>query len=355
MEFTYKGVILPYDDKLKSDLNKASCRLFKKISGIDLSELAISEEMKIYFKGKTNGNKTNLIKYSYQLGLALNSINKSYNECTIIDHGGGTGLLGLLAKELGVKRVIYNDINEKCTNDAKTFASKFHLESDYYVTGNLSDLLNFINTNSIICDAIISYDVIEHIYDIKGFFKDLYLLNDKSLVIVMSSGANKFNPFVRRSIVPLQIIAEKGDKNGLFENGKPYLKQREDIIKDYRSELSLADLEKLSICTRGMIKEDILKTVDNFVINHQIPQLPEHPTNTCNPFTGYWAEHFNEPNELKTILIERKFQIKVLVGYYGSPDNVVKRFIAIILNLFLTIVKTRGLFIAPYYTIFAVK
>ena len=40
MKFAYKGAILPYDDKLKGDLNKASIRLFQKINRIDLSELA---------------------------------------------------------------------------------------------------------------------------------------------------------------------------------------------------------------------------------------------------------------------------------------------------------------------------
>jgi len=88
MKFSYKGVILPYNNKLKSGLNKASNRLFKKINGSDLSELAISEDMKRYYKGKINSLKTNLIKYSYHLGLALSSIDKLYEECTIVDHGG---------------------------------------------------------------------------------------------------------------------------------------------------------------------------------------------------------------------------------------------------------------------------
>jgi len=108
----------------------------------------------------------------------------------------------------------------------------------------------------------------------------------------MSTGANKFNPFTRKSIVPKQIIAENGDKNGLFQNGKPYLKLREDIIKEYKSDLSLDDLKELSLCTRGMIKKDILNAVDYFLINHQIPRVPGYPTNTCDPLTGYWAENF---------------------------------------------------------------
>ena len=260
-----------------------------------------------------------------------------------------------MAKELGLKRVIYNDINVNWTNDAQAIACKLHLESDNYISGDFSDLLYFINDKSIICDAIISYNVIEHIYDITGFFKDLSLLNDKSFVIVMSTGANKFNPFTRKSIVPIQILHEKGDSNGLFNNGKPYIKRREDIIKEYKPELSPADLKELSISTRGLIKEDIHNTVDYFLINNQILRLPEHPTNTCNPLTGYGCENFINPNELKTILIERQFQTKVLVGYYGSPNNTFKRFIAIILNFFLTIVRKRGLFIAPYWTILAVR
>ena len=132
--------------------------------------------MKRYYKGKTNSLKTQLIKYSYHLGLALSSLKKPYKECVIIDHGGGSGLLGLLAKELGVNKVIYNDIDAVFTNDAQTIANELGLESDHYVPGNFSDLFNFININSIICDAIISYNVIEHIYDIKGSLKNCILL-----------------------------------------------------------------------------------------------------------------------------------------------------------------------------------
>ena len=355
MELAYRGVKLPYSNNIKNELNKASNRLFQKISETNISELPISEEMKSYYSGKLMALKNNLTKYSYHLGLALSSNDKYYKDWTIIDYGGGTGLLGLLAKELGVKTVIYNDINETFTSDARTFANKLNLESDYYVPGNFGVLLNFINENSIICDTIISYDVIEHIYDIRSFFKDLNFINDKSLTIVMSTGANKFNPFKLKTIIPIQKSVENGDKNGLYFGRKPYLKRREEIIKDYMPGLAPIDLKKLSKCTRGMIKEDILKVSDYFVTNHQIPVSPEHPTNTCDPITGMGTENLIKPNELKTILIEKKFKVKVLTGYYGYPSNKLKRYISTTLNTFLSVVGKRGLFIAPYWTIYAVK
>lgn len=113
MDMFYKGVKNVLGSSLKKDLNDASKKLYKKIIGTDLSGVAISSDMKRYYSGKVNSFKTNLAKYSYHLGLAINSRKKSYNELTIIDHGGGTGLLGLLAKELGIKMVIYNDINKE--------------------------------------------------------------------------------------------------------------------------------------------------------------------------------------------------------------------------------------------------
>jgi len=216
-------------------------------------------------------------------------------------------------------------------------------------------LLNFINTNSIFCDAIISYDVIEHIYDIKDFFKNLNLINDNSLTIVMSTGANMFNPFKLKTIIPIQKSAENGDKSGMHFGKTPYLNRREDIIKEYMPELTSVEIKKLSACTRGMVKEDIQKTIDYFVSNHQIPFSPEHPTNTCDPITGMGTENLIKPSELKDILIGKSFKVEILVGYYGSPDNKLKRFISIILNIFLNVVRTRGLFIAPYWTIYAVR
>ncbi len=340
----YKGVKNVLGSSLKKDLNDASGNLYKKIIETDLSGVSISSDMKRNYSGKVNSLKTNLAKYSYHLGLAINSRKKGYNELTIIDHGGGTGLLGLLAKELGIKMVIYNDINKEWTHDAQTIARKFNLESDYYISGDFDELLDFISSKSIFCDAIISYNVIEHIYDIKGFFRRLYQLNIEGLSIVMSTGANKYNPFFRRHIIPIQRAAEN-----------KYIKERVSIIKKYSPQLPLSDLNLLSSATRGMRKEDIRSAIEIYIRHQKVPLPPKEHSVTCDPETGYWAENFIDPNELQKILKGNEFNVKILPGYFGFPNNKLKRIASTFLNIIISIVGRRGLFIAPYWTIYAIK
>ena len=61
-------------------------------------------------KRKLANLTSNLQLYSYILELALNQPDVSINEFTFLDYGSGSGILCLLAKELGIGTVVYNDI-----------------------------------------------------------------------------------------------------------------------------------------------------------------------------------------------------------------------------------------------------
>ena len=102
----------------------------------------------------------------------------------------------MLAKELGIRTVIYNDIYEVSCRDAEALAYAIGNKADYYVQGDIDDVIDFCNLNNIRFNSIASYDVIEHIYDIEKYFNKLHLLNPDTLV--MASSANASNPFIRR-------------------------------------------------------------------------------------------------------------------------------------------------------------
>jgi len=355
MKYKYKNAKYPPNEWLFNEINIAAGRLYQKLINTEIQHLEISDDFMRFFESKQNSLKTNLIKYGYHLLWALHNNNRSLSEISIIDHGGGTGMLGLLAKELGIGTVIYNDINKEWTIDAENLASKLNLRSEYYISGDYDELLTFLSMQSILCDAIISYNVIEHIYDIYCFFSKLHLINSNSLTIIMSTGANIYNPLMCKAIIPSQKIAEYGDKNGRFGNGIPYLKSRELIIKDHNSDLSSLEISRLAKATRGLIKNDIIKVVNSYLSNKDLPTELSHPTNTCDPYSGYWAEHFIEPKKLKEILINNKFDVEIMAGYYGVPNNWAKRQLSAVINLIISIFGTRALFISPYWTIFAKK
>ena len=60
--------------------------------------------------------------------------------------------------------------------------------------------------------AIVSNDVIEHIYDVDGFLGKLHSLSDGALSVVMATDANKYNSRIRNSLMLRQRKIENEDR-----------------------------------------------------------------------------------------------------------------------------------------------
>jgi len=359
MEFLYDYAKLPKDRKSLSIINSAAGRLFKRLKNLKVEELDISDYNREYLKSYLDDLYGTLQKYSYILALSLSTFNLPLSKFTFIDYGGGTGLLSLLAKECGIDTVIYNDIYDISCKDAKTIAQIIGNEIDYYIEGEIDDLIKFLRKKSMSCNAIASSDVIEHIYDITKYFQKMKFLPGKSITVVMSSGANMFNPIINRSIMKQQREIEYTDR--VKEKGhkkrdclKAYSKVRREIISNYKN-LTNEEIDKLTKATRGMIQEDIEKTVSAYLKTSRLPKEPIHPTNTCDPYTGNWAEHLMNPFQLKEILSREGFKVEVLNGYYTESNKIGRRIIKNFLNLSINRLKKQGIRLSPFYTIYGVK
>lgn len=357
MEFMPKFARLPKHHGLLKDINSAASRLFSKLEHLDIRSLDISDYNKRYL-----GNivRSTLAVRSYILSWAVAPANIPLNHFVLLDYGGGTGILALLAKELGIGTVIYNDIYDVSCEDAKVIGDSIGNQADYYVHGDIDDVIEFLRTNSISCNAIASYDVIEHIYDIYEFLKKLTALSNGFLSVVMSSGANIFNPLNRKSIMKKQIEVENKDRERKWGHKerdclRSYLKVREGMIIEHAPSLSEEEIRRLARLTRGMIEIDIKQCVDGYLASGQLPSEPDHPTNTCDPYTGNWAERLMDPYHLKDVLSKSGFKVKVLSGYYGRPMNAIKRLLASVLNLTIYCSKKQGIRLAPFYTVYGTR
>jgi hypothetical protein len=218
-------------------------------------------------------------------------------------------------------------------------------------------VIRFLRSKSIFCHAIASYDVIEHIYDIEGFLKKLPALAEGDLTVVMSSGANPFNPLIRKSIMKKQLEIEYKDREkewGHKERDclRAYLKVREEIILNYAPVITKKEAEHLARATRGMIDGDIRKCVDEYLKGGTFPPDLSHPTNTCDPYTGNWAENLMDLHRLRDILSTAGFEAEILIGNYGCYQRIVKRLAGIFLNLGIYILKKQGIRIAPFFTLY---
>ena len=366
MEFIYQSAKLPKDKQLLSCINEAAKRLHAKVMDLDVSSLEISDYGKRYFgKRKVNSKhlKGILIQESYLLSSTIAPLNIPISETTFIDYGGGNATLSMLAKELGIGIVIYNDIFETSCKDSAVIGKSIDCQADYYVKGDIDDVILFLQKKSLSCNGIASYDVIEHIYDIEVFFSKLHLLSNETLSVFMASGANMLNSKIRKILMEQHIDSEYKSRekpwgykgNDCFE---PYFEVRKRIIQNHSNKLSDNEIEELAKRTRGKNETDIKKSIDSFMKTNKYPECPSHPTNTCNPYNGYWAEHLIDPYVLKNILTKSGFEnVDVSGGYRHNVSNniLIKTYRNILQNRFISTFKNYGIRIAPYYVVSGVK
>jgi hypothetical protein len=130
------------------------------------------------------------------------------------------------------------------------------------------------------------------------------------------------------------------------EQHPSFRKIREAIIKDSGSQLTEPEIIKLVELTRGLKKEDILTTTENYFLHKILPSQPSHPTNTCHPLTGSWTERLLTQNEYKKIFDEAKFNLVVENGFYNQWKQ--NSLTSIIMKLANLIVKVMGKYAAPY-------
>ena len=91
--------------------------------------------------------------------------------------------MSFLAKEIGIGKVIYNDIYDISCDDVKVLSSHLRLPIDYIVHGGIDELISFSNQIDTPVDALVSYDVIEHIYDIYGFLGKLKYFSNPNFTL----------------------------------------------------------------------------------------------------------------------------------------------------------------------------
>lgn len=360
MNFFFNGAILPKEIELMNDINEAATRLHSKLKQLDINSLDISDYNKRYLGNHIINIISTLHKYSYILSWSVADTDVPLERFVLVDHGGGSGILSLLAKEFGIGTVIYNDIYDISCRDAKIVGLAIENEANYYVHGDIDAVADFLRAKSLYITAIASYDVIEHIYDIEGFLTDLSSLSRRPFSVVMASGANSFNPIKRKRFMHQHVEIEYKDhekKWGHKERDclQAYFNARKDIISTHAPSLSDTEIDCIARATRGLIKPEIEDCVDEYLITGKISREPDHPTNTCDPYTGNWAEHLMDIDHLSKILVAAGFEVDIMSGYYGNSNNILKRLIGSILNFIISLLKNKGLIFAPFFIIYAKK
>jgi hypothetical protein len=335
-------------------LNYSVEKVISKIKEIDLQDIEISDHTREYLKKYCDNDLFYISAYSQLLQKATCNLNKPINESTFIDYGGGCGILSYAAKELGFKTIVYNDIYKNSVRDARTISNKLNIIIDYYFCGDVNDLINDIKSNSIYPDLICSFDVLEHIYDLKNWINSVSGLNRFSLFFM--TGSNPKNPFIVRRLKKIHKISEyQGcEKNIRIEDNflsTSILEQRRIIIKDKFPDLSKQEIDLLSKETRGLRKNDIEKIVFEYLKTGKINYRMAHSTNTCDPYTGNWSEKLIDLQQIETLIRRLNMTVKITNSYYCYSEKKFPNIIKYLLNQLIKLLGPENLLLSPTITL----
>lgn len=347
-------------DALAGELAAARLRLKDRLAQVDLAGLGVSEYNQRYLGRKLHAVDGALRETEQLLMLGLADAAVPLDEFTMLDYGGGSGLISLLAKELGVGTVVYNDIYDVSCEDVRRISAAIGLPLDHVVCGDIDDVVAYLGEHSLELDGVVSYDVLEHIYDVGAHFRSLAAAPG-SFRIVYGSGANIKNPRYVRATTKVHVrnelegtTPEWGHKER--DTVRPFLEIRRELIAAAAPELREDEVDSLARATRGLRQDDVERAVAEYVERGSITYRPDHPTNTCDPYTGNWSEHLMEPSWLEEVVSRAGFAVEIRAGRYvvdggREPKTVAKR----ALNAAIGALGARALPVAPYYVVYGTK
>jgi SAM-dependent methyltransferase len=263
------------------------------ILGIDPDRLSPFPTFRTYFISYQNDIDYILQRYSRILSIACGS--RKVSELSLLDFGGGTGFLALLARYCGIPDVVYMDISKEMLQGASLLAELCNIKIRDFLLGSYEDIASKCHCSF---DVITNYDVLEHLYNPREAFSQLGSVLADGGVILMASGANRYNPVTN---VLLRSYHRRCEHIGV-DNKEPMIDIRRSIISDHAAQLSESEKDLLAKLTRGRRMEDIISAVELYLDSGVLP-VPDDRTNTCDPDTGNGAE-----NLLDVFALERELQ-----------------------------------------------
>jgi hypothetical protein len=341
-------------------LAAARARLERKLNDVDLATVGLSEYNQRYLKHKLSVVEGELQQVSDLLTMCLADSAVPLDRFTLLDYGGGSGVISLLAKELGIGTVVYNDIYDVSCRDASALADAVGVQLDGVVCGDIDQVLAYLREQGRELNAVVSYDVLEHIYDVPSFFRALATAptSERFFRLVFASGANIKNARYVRYATKVQTTDElEGTEPewGHKERDavRPFLEIRRELIAAAAPDLDSAQVDQLARATRGLRRDDIERAVAEHRERGEISYRADHPTNTCDPYTGNWSEHLMDPAWLERVVREAGFDATIEAGRYATAGGGAKAAAKRLLNSGIAVLGPRALAVAPYYVVYA--
>lgn len=282
--------------------------------------------------------------YTHLFSKVLNKTQKNISEISLVDFGCGNGLLGIFLKYCGAKKVVLLDRDPLFVQAARQLSKQLGIAVDEFCCGDE----NVLRTLSI-PDMLLATDVIEHVYDVDALLRLINTINPKMITGFTTAS----NPDNKRKIKKLMALQMKDElEGGVTAEGelghtphRAFIEMRKRIIQNLQLNLSDSELKNLASLTRGQRKDDIQKTVEYYMKNKILPTGPDHPSNTCDPYSGNWTERILTIPAYQNIYNKNGFYLDLYPGFYNQFSKGVKAQLAKGMNL---IIRSTGFRFAPY-------
>lgn len=295
---------------MKNNTTDLLYELTDRLRAIDYEKLPISEYNKRYIGNLKPALRYFMRIYADCLRKGIQAIQASIPDITLVDYGGGSGFLGILAKSIGIGKVIYIDLNPSSVETIHILKRKVGIGPDVILQGNSDVLAGWCAENKVKPQLLIATDLIEHVYDLSLFFKDLISIND-DMHLIFTTASTPFNPYVQQRLHKMMI----GCESGTLESPNYYTLREQFIAKQY-PERSREEVKAWALQSRGLTYPDILKAIED----NRFPNL-EDPYNTCDPATGNWTERILPIKAYEDLLAPYEFKLKVEKGFYNTDRS----------------------------------
>jgi 2-polyprenyl-3-methyl-5-hydroxy-6-metoxy-1,4-benzoquinol methylase len=303
-------------------IESAVAELKQQLLQLPIGDLAVSDYTKSYFRDYIKKLDFTLKASGKLLEVAASNSGKPINETVIVDNGAGIGILTILAKKTGFKSVVYHDIFEPASKDAQVLAKACGVQFDEVIVGDTDVLIKQLNQKGHIPDVIISRNVIEHIYSVDEHLRQFSAIKNPELLLAFSTTANVANPLVsaytRRIHKAIEYKGIKGKWDKERDAKKAFLDVRKEIIRKHFPEASVELINELASRTRGLIERDIIQVISNYKENNRLPAFPKDRSNTCDPYTGNWAENLLSIEDYRRSFERSGFSFSVENGFYNT-------------------------------------
>jgi 2-polyprenyl-3-methyl-5-hydroxy-6-metoxy-1,4-benzoquinol methylase len=334
---------LPQQDELAASINSKAEVLYRQLRAIQIEDLQLAPHFMEYFKTSHFKRLFFSIETSaHLLYRAIRLRSKPASEIAIMDYGAGVGTLFILAKLIGCKKVIYNDLFEDWKTSAQQILNVLGITVDEYIVGDIDATLYTLNNKQIVCDIIASRNVIEHIYKIDVFYGAIRKYQPAAIVI-SSTTANFYNPGTHLQHVVMHKKYEK-----------IFYQQRLEIIMQILPQLASSAAAAASKKTRGLGSDDLNKVISTLGTTNNLSPVKNIYTNTCDPYNGVWAEHLLTFEQYRKAA-GKDFHITFEPGFWDTHYNrSAKNIFSRILNSIIRLNRRLGIILAPFIYVIAV-